>query len=342
MIISKEGGLGLRKVAMNADSSYNVSVKVTQPLIGKIIQQSDELPTVDEVQEAKSAAISENKTREKECKDNIKTSQDPKTQRIIEQLSEPGASSWLGALPIESHGFNLTKGEFQDALAIRYNRHIKNMPSECPCGQLFDLTHALNCHRGGFVNARHDNIRDFECTLLKSIKRDVESEPPLKPVTNKTGYIATANLEDGARLDVRARGFWRDGQNAFFDVRVTNADCASQQNSSVKAVLRKHENLKKNEYNRRVMEVEHGTFTPLIFTTTGVMGHECSIYHKNLAEKISQKKNERYSDIMRYLRVKLSYLALKSSLLCLRGSRTVSKVNGVDSDFGMALHDLGL
>ena len=90
------------------------------------------------------------------------------------------------------------------------------------------------------------------------------------------------------------------------------------------------------------MEVEHGTFTPLIFTTTGVMGHECSIYHKNLAEKISQKKNERYSDIMRYLRVKLSYLALKSSLLCLRGSRTVSKVNGVDSDFGMALHDLGL
>ena len=34
--------------------------------------------------------------------------------------------------------------------------------------------------------------------------------------------------------------------------------------------------------------------------------------------------------------------ALKSSLLCLRGSRTVSKVNGVDSDFGMALHDLGL
>ena len=90
------------------------------------------------------------------------------------------------------------------------------------------------------------------------------------------------------------------------------------------------------------MEVEHGTFTPLIFTTTGVMGHECSIYHKNLAEKISQKKNERYSDIMRYLRVKLSYLALKSSLLCLRGSRTVSQVNGVNSDFGLALDDLGL
>ena len=90
------------------------------------------------------------------------------------------------------------------------------------------------------------------------------------------------------------------------------------------------------------MEVEHGTFTPLIFTTTGVMGHECSIYHKNLAEKISEKKNERYSDIMRYLRVKLSFLAIKSTLLCLRGSRTLSKVEGVNSDFGLALNELGL
>ena len=45
----KEGGLGLRKVAMNADSSYNVSVKVTQPLIRQIMQQCDDLPTVNEV-----------------------------------------------------------------------------------------------------------------------------------------------------------------------------------------------------------------------------------------------------------------------------------------------------
>ena len=94
----------------------------------------------------------------------------------------------------------------------------------------------------------------------------------------------------------------------------------------------------------RIMEVEHGTFTPLIFTTTGVMGHECTIYHKNLAEKLSVKRNERYEDIVRYLRVKLSFLALKSTLLCLRGSRTIKVPAGeaVNSDFGLALNDLGL
>ena len=91
------------------------------------------------------------------------------------------------------------------------------------------------------------------------------------------------------------------------------------------------------------MEVEHGTFTPLVFTTTGVMGHECSVFHKTLAEKLAKKRNERYEDIVRYLRVKFSFLALKSTLLCLRGSRTVfEKANDVDSDFGLALKELGV
>ena len=90
------------------------------------------------------------------------------------------------------------------------------------------------------------------------------------------------------------------------------------------------------------MEVEHGTFTPLIFTTTGVMGHECSIFHKSLAEKLSIKRDERYDDVMRYIRIKFSFLALKATLLCLRGSRTIKKAADIDSDFGLALQELGV
>ena len=226
----------------------------------------------------------------------------------------------------------------------RYNSQIKNLPSKCPCGSTFNLTHALDCHRGGFVNVRHDNIRNLECKLLKTVVKDVECEPTLQPVINKQGYKASANLEDGARLNFRARGFWRDGQNNYTDVRVTNADCPSQQNSSVKSVLRKHEQEKKLKYNRRVMEVEHGTFTPLVFTTTGVMSHECTLFHKALAEKISTKRNENYADVMRYLRVKLSFLALKSTLLCLRGSRSISATVDTDisSDFTLVLGELGI
>ena len=160
--------------------------------------------------------------------------------------------------------------------------------------------------------------------------------------TGTNGYKKTAKLEDEARLDFRVRGFFREAQNSYFDVMITNANCASQENVPLKTVLRNHEQTKKRYYNRRIMQVEHGTFTPLIFTTTGVMGHECSVFHKVLAEKLSKKRNERYEDAVRYLRIKFSFLALKSTLLCVRGSRTVFKGSEMDTDFGLALNEMGL
>ena len=226
-------------------------------------------------------------------------------QRKLLQISEPGASSWLGALPLSQYGFDLGRGEFQDALCLRYNKDLRNLPTKCPCGSQFTTTHALNCHNGGFINARHDNVRDLEARLLKSVCHDVEIEPLLQPVINKQGYKASANLGDDARLDVRARGFWRDGQNAYFDVRMTNADSISQRGSTIKSVLRKHEQEKKRQYNKRIIQVEHGTLTPLIFTTSGAMGHECQKFHKELALKISTKNGDRYDDVMRYIRVKI-------------------------------------
>ena len=138
-------------------------------------------------------------------------------KRNLEQLSEPGASSWLSTIPLKEHDFDLSKSEFQDALNIRYDRNLKNLPSKCPCGQKFTTTHALNCHRGGFINSRHDNIRNFEAKLLKQVCHDVEIEPLLQPVPD--GFVLqqrTANISNEARLDVRAKSFLREGQNAYF------------------------------------------------------------------------------------------------------------------------------
>ena len=340
----KDGGLGLRKVGEDSDRSFETSVMATKPLTDAIINQSFVLPDAEVIKKAKAAAVVKMHQAESTRVEHVKNAQPAGIQRSLEQLSEPGASSWLGALPLKSQGFDLNKGEFQDALALRYDKPVKNLPSQCPCGSKFTTAHAMDCSLGGFINARHDNIRDAEADLLKSVLNDVEREPPLQQVTNKTGYCKTAKIQDQARLDVRARGFWRAGQNAYFDVRVTNPDNSSQQNKSLKAVLRNHEMEKKRHYNRRIMEVEHGTFTPLVFTTTGVMSHECTIFHKALAEKISKKKGDTYQDIMRYLRVKFSFLAMKATLLCLRGSRSLAKRpdNATTDDFGLALNELGL
>ena len=191
----REGGLGIRKVNKSSDTSYETSVQLTSPLTKQIFTQSDSLPDADEVKSAKTKATQFLLETEKVRSTAIVEAQDETTKRTLEQLSQPGASSWLGTLPLQSQGFNLNKGEFQDALAIRYNRTPKNLPSKCLCGQNFNVTHALNCHLGGFINARHDIIRDFEFDLLKSVVHDVEKEPGLQPVTNKHGYKKTAILD---------------------------------------------------------------------------------------------------------------------------------------------------
>ena len=340
----KEGGLGIREVSKNSLSSYETSKEITAPLIMQIINQSDNLPNVDDVRSARSVAMLKVKEKQEQTTTEIKTKQTLELQRKIEQISEPGASSWLSALPLTQYGFDLSKAEFHDALNLRYNKRLKNMPTDCVCGRKYTITHALNCKNGGFLNARHDNIRDLEARMLKNVCNDVEIEPTLQPVTNTTNFSRSANVSEEARLDIRSRGFWRPGQNAFFDVRVTNADCDSQVSSTINSVLRKHEMEKKRQYNQRVMEIEHGTFTPLIFTTSGAMGHECTKFHKSLAEKMSIKNGEKYDDIMRYIRVKISFLVLKATLLCIRGSRTLKKMN-IDTggeDFSQSLRELGL
>ena len=38
------------------------------------------------------------------------------------------------------------------------------------------------------------------------------------------------------------------------------------------------------------MNTEPGTFTPLVFSVNGVLGKECSMFHKRVAEKIAKKK----------------------------------------------------
>ena len=143
---------------------------------------------------------------------------------------------------------------------------------------------------------------------------------------------------------MRARGFWRRGQNAYFDIRVTNASTASQINAPLNTILKKHEAEKKRKYNARVMQVESGSFTPLVFSTLGSMGPETAAYHKTLAEKIAQKKDERYSEVIAYLRTMLSNLSVRSSLLCLRGSRGKpgERVEPADDDYSIIHQELNL
>ena len=85
---------------------------------------------------------------------------------------------------------------------------------------------------------------------------------------------------------------------------------------TTKKILEKHEREKKRQYNRRIMNIGNGTFTPLVFSVNGGMGKECSMYHKHIAEKISTKTEERYEKVLSMIRCKLSFIILRACLMC--------------------------
>ena len=121
---------------------------------------------------------------------------------------------------------------------------------------------------------------------------DVEVEPVLQDITEEQLSRGSNRAQD-ARLDIWARGFWDPQSSAFFDVRVCHPNAESYRDQEPQQIYHIHENEKKRLYSRRVLDVEHGSFTPLVFTTTGGMEKECIRYHSRLTELIAANNTHR-------------------------------------------------
>ena len=97
--------------------------------------------------------------------------------------------------------------------------------------------------KGGFVQRRHDEVRDLFASLLKDVCHDAEVEPHFQTLTGDV-LTSSANSCDEARLDVSARGFWQRGQRAFFDVRVFSPFAKSRLNQKLDTAFSSNENEK--------------------------------------------------------------------------------------------------
>ena len=137
---------------------------------------------------------------------------------------EKGASTWLSVLQLEEYGFAFHKGAFCDALALRYGWSPANAPQNCACGTHFSVEHVLSCPKGGYPSIRHNEIRDLTAAMSMS------TEPHLQPMTGEVMSGLSANIQDGARLDIAADGFGGSRfEQAFFDVKVFNPYAPSNQ-----------------------------------------------------------------------------------------------------------------
>ena len=244
----------------------------------------------------------------------------PAMKRSLDIASQKGSSIWLNTLPIKSLGYYLNKQEFQDAIALRYNMKIQGMASYCSCGKQNSVDHALVCRLGGYTIMRHNEVRDVEANLLKEVCRDVQTEPGLIPLTGQM-FQRSANHQDSARLDISARGLWGPMEKAFFDVRIFHPNADSNRSKSLPELYNTHEAEKKRSYNQRIIQVEHGTFTPLVFSTGGGEGLECKRYHKRLATLLSSRRQEAYADTISYIRRRIRFCILRTTLIAIRGFR---------------------
>ena len=81
-----------------------------------------------------------------------------------------------------------------------------------------------------------------------------------------------------------------------------------------------------------MIEVEKASFVPLVFSTTGAMGKEAVLYHKQLATLLSKKRSVSYSEAMAFVRCKLRFCILKTTLIALRGYRGSSTRETADDE----------
>ena len=146
----------------------------------------------------------------------------------------------------QEHGFHLHKGDFRDALSLRYGLSPLNTSKSCHCGASFSVDHAMVCPFGGFPTIRHNEVRDLTASLLTEVCHNVATEPCLQPITSETFPLASTNTRDDARLDVKARGFWSRARMHFLMLGYFIP--SSYHSLSLTSAYKRHEDAKKREY----------------------------------------------------------------------------------------------
>jgi hypothetical protein len=162
----------------------------------------------------------------------------------------------------------LKKAEFEDAVRLRVGLKLHRIAEECACGKDNSANHSRNCHLGGYINQRHDRIREYIHAKASTVYKDTETETMLDPVEEQDLNLG-ANTNDGARTDIRINSFTRNFQDTHMDVQIINVHETTHQREVSTKAMAKAEASKHRLYLERIQKVENATFVPFIFSTRG-------------------------------------------------------------------------
>ena len=321
------GGMSFDNPVIDSGRKHAESVECTANLTQQILDSGDDLIQSIELDRRRKAAVRQHHEASLKMKaDDLQRRLPEVQQRAMVLAREKGGSSTFTTIPVAEHGFFFdVKADFHDHVHLRYCWPLDNLPSNCPCGERFTVDHAQICKLSGFIHMRHNDPTDFLASCMKEVHNDVEVEPKLQPLTGELFRHRTTNTDPDARADIRVRGFWTQGSNAFFDTRVFYPYARCYRSKPLKALFQKMEGDKKREYGERIKEVEHGSFTPLVFSSCGGMGQEAAVVVKKLADALAKKRIENYSRVVSWMRCCLAFSLARSAIRCVRGSRSIHR-----------------
>ena len=185
--------MGINILSTKAVRDFNSSLQVTANHVDKIKEQGQDAPKDNS--DCIALIKADNEKQRQELLGEVKRKLSIQTKRCVEMAAERGASHWMIALPLKKQGFVLNRSEFMDSLNLRYHRELRGLPTVCPCSQKFDITHALNCKRGGFVYMRHDNIKDFLLHFSKRPRRMCRGSHLYNPLKQRQYQQGSGTLQ---------------------------------------------------------------------------------------------------------------------------------------------------
>jgi len=246
----------------------------------------------------------------------------PADARRMTRSTETGA--WLTATPNLLNGTELSADEFRDNIRMHLGLTPTSLPQRCAgCDDRFTVAHAMSCKKGGLVSLRHNDLKaEWHHLCSQALTPSAISDEPLIHTSRDVQQAGTegAAPQPELRGDVAAHGFWRRGNTAIFDIRVTDTDAASYRTTDPKTVLKRHEREKKSKYNDLCL-ARHRHFTPLVFSVDGMLGVEAIAATKRLASLLSTKWKRTYSELCGFTRSRLSVALARLASRCLRADR---------------------
>ena len=124
----------------------------------------------------------------------------------------------------------------------------------------------------------------------------------------------------------RCRNVWVLGRKIWKGIHwymgIFSPSAQSDWRAPLSSVYRKHEQEKRRQYDQRVREIEHATFTPLVLSTMGGMGRAATTFYKRLAAMMAEKRDVPYAVTLNWIRCRLSFALLRASIMSIRGVRS--------------------